>query len=265
MPPSAPFFSGAPRLGGAMAADLLGAFGEKPRVWGEASLKRDKPPQLRSAENTKNTVCGAFAALGAVLVFGPATTANPRWPRGSIHSIHSIHRLSLPAFTSALQAFFTCAVRGNDNRSRVFLSPRPPCFSAGRPDLRVKLPQTFLTREGLRPAFGEKPPFLITASASASLRLIRYLRMLVATSPAATVGPRPAMTTSPVRDLRLLRARRQAPSQGRPCRWFRHAPASGIYNPRSVHAACASQRFARRPATGPAVMQSACGAFAALT
>ena len=42
------------------------------------------------------------------------------------------------------------------------------------------------------------------------------------------------------------------------------ASASGIYSPRSVHAACDTQRFARRPGGGPAVIPSARGACFAL-
>ena len=43
----------------------------------------------------------------------------------------------------ALRALSRCAVRGEDNRSRVFLSPAPPCFSAGRPVSGVQRPPTF--------------------------------------------------------------------------------------------------------------------------
>ena len=44
---------------------------------------------------------------------------------------------------------------------------------------------------------------------------------------------------------------------------FADLPDSGLYSHRPIHAACVSQRFARRLCGGPAVMHSARGAFAA--
>jgi len=117
-------------------------------------------------------------------------------------------------------AFFCvtcCSLRGGPNvgfDSTRQLSLTLPSCRGSQTNAESSTPQTFLGRLGLRPAFGEKPHNLITASASARLRRIRYLRVLVATSPADPVGPRPAMTTSPVRFVRLLRARHEVPS---PC------------------------------------------------
>ena len=48
-----------------------------------------------------------------------------------------------------------------------------------------------------------------------------------------------------------------------PCRWFRLAPVGGIFRHWPILAACDTQRLARRPATGTAVMPSARGALAA--
>ena len=59
---------------------------------------------------------------------------------------------------------------------------------------------------------------------------------------------------------RLLRARHEVPSPGRPYRWFRHLPDSGLYSHCTIQAGCVSQRYARRPENGPAVMPSARGA-----
>ena len=67
---------------------------------------------------------------------------------------------------------------GRTTASAFFFPPAPPDFSAGRPDYRVQPPPTFLAREGLRPAFCEKPHSLITAPPSARLWRIRCRRVL---------------------------------------------------------------------------------------
>ena len=126
--------------------------------------------------------------------------------------------------------------------------------------MREQRPPTFLARLGLRPAFGEKPLILITAPPSASLRLIRYRRVLVATSPAG-LRPRPPPDAAAVRFVRLRRARHEVPSPGRPSHRFCPAPASGIFHLWPILAGCVSQRLARRRPIGPAVLPSVCGAF----
>ena len=110
---------------------------------------------------------------------------------------------------------------------------------AGRPVLGVQRPPTFLARLGRPPAFGEKPHYLITASASAR----------------CAADPIPPG------------ARRHFARQPSPCssdRGLQTPQVSGLCSLRSVHAACDTQSFARRLATGPAVIHSARGAFAKL-
>ena len=53
--------------------------------------------------------------------------------------------------------FLARAVRGKDNRFRVFLSPRAPLLFRGAPRLEGETAADLLARVRLRQAFGEKP------------------------------------------------------------------------------------------------------------
>ena len=145
---------------------------------------------------------------------------------------------------------------GESKTPRFSFPPRPLSFRAGAPTSGCNSRKSFCRVKGSDLRFVRSLIDLTTAPPPARLRRIRCRRVLVATSPAG-LRPRPAMTTSPVRDLRLLRARREMPSPGRPCRWFGYVSASGIYSHRLIQAACDTQRHARRLATGPAGRTSA--------
>ena len=91
------------------------------------------------------------------------------------------------SLNSALQTLLAHAARG-EQTTAVFFSPSATSFAGGRPVLREKRPPTFLAREGLRQAFGEKPQLdLLRASRGKPVLPL----LLIATSPADPAGPRP--------------------------------------------------------------------------
>ena len=108
---------------------------------------------------------------------------------------------------------------GGANHSRVFL-PLDPLFSAGRPGLKVKRPQTFLAREGLRRAFSEKPllDYWRPSRDKPDLALmlgLRFTRGPPAASAARSGGG--SFRSSPARSARSAFAVQLRPR-------FRHAP-----------------------------------------
>ena len=157
--------------------------------------------------------------------------------------------------------YLMCAVRGKDNRLRVFLSPAPLFFSTGRPVLGVKRPPFFWIVCGSDRRLGRSIS-LITAGAWASLRLIpcplnarrHFARRPSAASAAGDGGG--ALRSSPARSARSAFAVQLRPT-------FADAPASGIFHHRPIRAACDTQRLARRLGVGPAVMPRVRGAFTA--
>ncbi len=150
---------------------------------------------------------------------------------------------------------------GGANHLRVFL-PLGPLFSAGRPVSGVQRPPTFLGRLGLRPAFGEKPLFDYSVGIGPPLAdpIPPGARRHFARGPCRAASGDDyiagSLCSSPARSARSAFAVQLRPA-------FAALPASGIDSHRPIQAACVSQRYARRPGGGTAVMPSVHGAFTA--